>query len=75
MTEAGCVYLDMDDGGFIRSDAEYRGFINLAGKPRRLVYVLDLDSDLRDKKMEAENFCESVRTPELHFLCVYCFLS
>lgn len=51
LTKAGCVYLDLDDRGFIRGNAEHRAFINLLGKPRWLVYVLHLNCDLREKKM------------------------
>lgn len=45
---AGCVYLHLDDWGFVRRDAEHRGFIIVRGELWRLVYVLHLNSDLRD---------------------------
>lgn len=49
LTESGRVYLDIDDRGFIRGDAEHRGTINLRGKLWRLVHILHLNSDLREK--------------------------
>lgn len=57
--EAGCVYLDGGDGGFIWSDVEDGGFINLRGKLWRLVHVHHLNSDLRrgEEKNTEGNFC------------------
>lgn len=51
LTEAWCVYLDVDDGGFIGGDAEHRGVILSGGKLWRLVHVLHLNCDLRKENM------------------------
>lgn len=50
LTEAGRVYLDVDDGGFIGGDAEHGGVVLSGGKLRRLVHVLHLNGDLRRRK-------------------------
>lgn len=48
--KVGCVYLHLDDRSFIWGDAEYGGTINLWGKLWRLVHILHLNSNLRQKE-------------------------
>lgn len=50
MTEAGCGYLDVDDGVLIGGDAEHRGFVHCGGKLWRFVHVVHLNCDLTDRK-------------------------
>lgn len=45
-----CVYLDPDDGGVVHNAAEHGGFINFGLELRRLVDVVNMNSDLREKK-------------------------
>ena len=49
-TGAGCLYLDLNNRGFIRVGAEDRGFVNLRVKLWCLVHILQMNCDLRDRK-------------------------